>query len=324
MNNILHWKHYHILILVTYLAMLLPAVWWLAGEYQYNRVYKNIATSQAQEKAEKEFDRECLTLTEPNKILTCYREKIKSARETQRSEEDLQSQKDMASWALGMLIVSGLLGFFSLGVAIYVAVIVRDTLNTSKEATEATIKASKATEEAANETRNIGRKQVRAYLSGRGGEFSLGKEEIICRFVIRNTGQSPAHNVKIISIRANWAPMDKLLDDPHTPKSRTGTVDLPQQNHVGLTIPAGHEEDIPVAIRTTGMGEDDLVYTLFKYGKLISFDCKIIWVDVFDDRESGIAHYMMEEFEDEPRNPNDTIIRVMTSKNWIEAKGKTT
>lgn len=111
-----------------------------------------------------------------------------------RQEQDLSAQNASAFWAPWMF-------FATLAGVVYVA----RTLNETRKATEAAMRAAEATERSIDVTRDIGQKQVRAYLSLGAArlmhtDLGLGKEAVPhlgFRFRIRNAGQSPAKDLKL-------------------------------------------------------------------------------------------------------------------------------
>lgn len=115
-----------------------------------------------------------------------------------RDEEDLRAQRNMANWAAWMfcaavatVIVTGL------GV-IYVA----QTLDATRDAVRATNRAT-------DETREIGKKQVRAYFSSPGGTYNiyLPDRMFVAKITLKNVGQSSARDITAHSelrIRRFW------------------------------------------------------------------------------------------------------------------------
>jgi hypothetical protein len=107
-------------------------------------------------------------------------------RQEWRYEQDLQAQRDMAQWALFMVIAT----FASVAIATIVAVYVRHTLKATQDAV-------KAANRSANETKRIGEAQVRAYVTVRDVQMSLkpGKRHPTVSFEVGNSGNSPALEV---------------------------------------------------------------------------------------------------------------------------------
>lgn len=94
-------------------------------------------------------------------------------------QKDLEAQQAMAFFAGLMFVVTGLGVWY-----------VSQTLNATREAIEATNLAT-------DETRQIGRAQVRAYLLLARVGFRVTNKRVVARYMVRNSGQSPARRVRI-------------------------------------------------------------------------------------------------------------------------------
>lgn len=102
-------------------------------------------------------------------------------RDEWRSEQDLKAQTDMSKWAFWMLITSVAMAALS-AVGIFLIV---DTLKETRSATA-------AANRAIDVSREIGRKQAKAYLSFKGGCWWVEHGLIaLIEIHIKNTGQSP-------------------------------------------------------------------------------------------------------------------------------------
>ncbi|RWP72785.1 hypothetical protein [Mesorhizobium sp.] len=146
----------------------------------YDRATKDYQTSRAYDETRRQLEQRCAGL-EGKEIFDCLKEQIETAREPSRSEEDVSAQKEMARWALWMLVVSGVVGFATLGITAIGLYYIRDTLAVTRRAML--------------DTRSIGQAQVRAYLSCTGGDFGIEKNWFTCRVHLVNKGQSPAFYV---------------------------------------------------------------------------------------------------------------------------------
>ena len=94
----------------------------------------------------------------------------------------LFSTKDtIAQWIAAFAAIG------SVGVSIWAVKLVRNTLVVNQRATQ-------AAEDAVGVTREIGQAQIRAYLVGLGGEYSVSNNLLRYRISIKNIGQSPAVN----------------------------------------------------------------------------------------------------------------------------------
>lgn len=174
-NNAAPW-----VVVALAIVILVPTSVWLGYQLHNEDAYKEYAAAKAHSEAKNEFERRCAVLSIPEEITRCYSDVVQSAREPQRSEEDLQAQKQMANWALALLVVSSVLGLLSLIAAVVGVVLIRDTLV---------------------ETRRIGEAQIRAYVWTSGADFSIAaylNGPITCdiRLSLQNTGSTPANIVQ--------------------------------------------------------------------------------------------------------------------------------
>jgi hypothetical protein len=115
-----------------FIAISIPTGLAISG-YQYNAVYKGYATQQAYAEAENKFYDECFSIGSVEKFRSCIADAAKSAREPQRSEEDVAAQKEMALWAKWMLIVSAALGVLTFSATVVGAVFVWRSIRDTRE-----------------------------------------------------------------------------------------------------------------------------------------------------------------------------------------------
>ncbi|RWQ21160.1 hypothetical protein [Mesorhizobium sp.] len=180
------------------IAVLIPSTLWLATKWNYDSIYKEYATGQARAEAEQEFDNRCAILATREEILNCAKDAIKSARETQRSEEDVSAQKQMASWALALLVVSGVLGVLTLIVTVVGVIFVRNTLEATRLGTKAAVDAA----EAAIHNNTIIQAEQRPWVTLERQiqcEFSASGNKGMCKwkYGILNRGKLPAQRVRV-------------------------------------------------------------------------------------------------------------------------------
>lgn len=122
-----------------------------------------------------------------------------SPEKEQREKDDLKSQQDMAWWALWMVIGTGaqvLVG----AVGIY---FVKRTLERNEEAIEAAkvastaaVTAADAAKEAIEVTREMGARQLRAYIGISETKYENGPLGPAIGVVIKNFGQTPAYKLR--------------------------------------------------------------------------------------------------------------------------------
>jgi hypothetical protein len=147
---------------------------------------KDAHTQKYERHAADEIKRTCLSL-DPTAEAECVVRVINTAHEHKRAESDLIAQKSMARWALLMLIVTAAMAVVTAFGVYYVW------------------RTLVATQDMADDTRDIGEKQVKAYvsthiafldLSVKGAEISPGVSvgaQLALTF--RNSGNSPARNL---------------------------------------------------------------------------------------------------------------------------------
>ena len=118
--------------------------------------------------------------------LACFADAVTADGDAKQSQYDLNAQQDMAEWALLMAILTAGIAIITLAGVIFVWL----TL--------------KATQDMATTTSDIGEKQVSAYLSIVNARLSIRNAEGYVFWMItpevRNSGQSPASDVKIWAV----------------------------------------------------------------------------------------------------------------------------
>jgi hypothetical protein len=186
----------------------------------------------------------------------CIRENIKANQEAKRAQDDLKAQQQMADWAFLMVWVSGVTALVTATGVIYVAA----TLIQTRKGVGAAV-------DAVDVTRDIGQRQIRAYLL-----FSSIKIEGFRRgeianvtFAIENYGQTPAriNNMLYGTI---------VLDDPEYGKIR----DLPVAGEGSTVIIGGghrYTQDIriPIPDNETAMREITSEAKFFVFFGYISY-----------------------------------------------------
>jgi hypothetical protein len=208
--------------------------------------------------------------------------KTETPEEKHRAEQDLAAQLVMAKAARQMFWVGVAENVITLAGVLLVLATLIYTRHAAKAAQAAVTEAKEATKAA----REIGEAQVRAYLHCEGAKFFILTGGIFsCHPKIRNTGQSPAKNIRIeascrMSRETGGVP---LLSRTYWECEREYCVVPPisaQQSESGnLNFPA-----------ITGVDDRSLLED-FRY---LSVDCLLIWEDVFE-RENAIAFKLLAE-----------------------------
>ena len=241
-----------LLVFVSALAVLSTAA--------FDRAHKDYHTARAYDETRRQFEQRCAGL-EGEEIFGCLRDQIESAREPSRAEEDVQAQKQMARWALWMLVVTGAVGFGTITVAFLGVHWVKETLVVTREAML--------------DTRKIGKAQVRAYLTCSGAEFGIDRTWLQCHATIKNSGNSHATAVKIIAAVNIFG-----IEGAERPSART-------TGHT-QTIPAGGS-GIAFLLWSHDQIGTELFDRLATGHRDFQIDCRIQWEDVFDETQTAIC-----------------------------------
>lgn len=174
-----YWNEYRKLLSLTALALFCAILLFYGGVAigsmsGYYSAQAEGYSSQYPRDTEKRVE-DCKTKTDVTDLRRCIAEVVKDSHESQRSEYDLQAQKEMSQWAWWLLVVSigqipiGIIGLFFL-------------LKSISQAQEANGIASE-----------IGQAQVRAYLTIENCKVVIMREgPPLMTFSIANKGQSPS------------------------------------------------------------------------------------------------------------------------------------
>ncbi|WP_300584976.1 hypothetical protein [Marivita sp.] len=200
----------------------------------------------------------------------CIIRVIEATNEHQRSEQDLNAQRNMARWALWMLVATMMMALIT---ALGVYYVWRTLL---------------ATQKMAEDTRDIGEAQVRAYLSMNDGEVIIG--EILednelghqVRFdvwlTVHNSGQSPAMGVQVKIPK--WRETHTIRDVVAGEKRR---FDFGVYSHIG-DVKFVNGSDTQVAF-----GIDVAVSYIDVFGKPFSEEKYFVgWLDLVEGESSKL------------------------------------
>lgn len=119
----------------------------------------------------------------------CLEKEVGAYYQRQATNQDLKAQQDMAYWAMWLLVV----GIGQAFISVFGIFFIWDSLRLSRVATKAALDANAV-------TREIGEAQSRAYLSVTKGavRFRGGELSPIVVIWVKNTGQSPALNARVV------------------------------------------------------------------------------------------------------------------------------
>ena len=188
-------------------------------------------------------------------------------RATQAMNEATQRMADYAYWS------TGLVGFgtFLLVITLWL-----------------TRQANKAAQAAVEVTRDIGEKQVRAYLYCKSAEYRFEKETLVAILELENTGQSPARNVTAtakaeiheVALRPDFP---KLMSVAASEEVTMKLQPIPVGGKTTEEIPFLRDYNFP---EQTGMNTyAGSVESAFEAGNGMAFDIVVKWADVFDQTQ---------------------------------------
>lgn len=203
--------------------------------------------------------------------LIAEEDKVASEREEQREVADLKAQMDMARWAFWMLIATGATVILT---GVGVVLIWRTLLYTRQAAVhagEAVVEAgnaTKAAQDAVEETRRIGEAQVRAYLTCVGGEFLVSARLLKLRLRVKNTGQSPA-------------PECRILCAPFGPFDGNELLYLPGLLCEIFYVAASQEEGGELIFNEESGLISAFATELLRQSIYVSAECRMEWTDTF-------------------------------------------
>ncbi len=196
----------------------------------------------------------------------------KPKRDEWRSERDLEAQRDMAQWAENMFYSSIFMAFLSaIGIWLIFATL-RETQ-----------KATKSAREAVEVTREIGQKQVRAYLHAVDGTINVDPIMVVLSVKVRNIGKSPS--IKSSCNGKMWA--------VYRPPSSTGVNGVRILHQVRKTIEAtsisqefgpvsiGECKSFPFVFIPSDIKDAEIQKLLATEDVDIYFNVSIEWKDVF-------------------------------------------
>lgn len=245
------------LVVLGFLLLFIGLLW----SQTYESVYHDYAASKANPDAGYIFEKICTktNLSTVDDALRCAKEAVESARETQRAEEDVYAQKQMAKWAWWLLIFTSFIGVVSVAITGFGTYFLLRTVRFAGEANKVAMR--------------IGQAQVRAYLTCKQAEYSVGRGAVFCYPVIENKGQSPARNISISGkIEFQESRDGKFLMGE--------TVEC---HGICEVTPAGGEREGMIVFSERMIGADHFMRASQEY--ILRVLLNISWVDVFKKQQ---------------------------------------
>jgi hypothetical protein len=253
---------------VTICLLTVALIGWYEGFKRGQESHQSASSEAYAEQAQGKIESTCVALPFAAQN-ECIAEAISSEREQQRAEQDLDAQQQMAEWARWMLIATVVMA----SITGFGVVFVWQTLE--------------ATRTMADDTREIGKAQVKAYVYVT--DLDIFAHEDIIRLKIKNFGNSPA-SVQFVDVKC------------HTFDSRTGNPGMG-----GITT---SKEDFRIepqgtkdAILTLSRGVGRFLLEIAREGSgSVTIEGSVQYTDVFKDREvSGFTFDLHDHLQNKDR-----------------------
>lgn len=198
---------------VTVCVLISGMIGWYQGFQVGQESHQSRSADAYKNYSSQEISERCALILDVTAQLDCITDAIRNAREQQRAEQDLDAQQEMSYWAKWMLIVTVLMTVFTLFGVVFVWHTLVATQNMSRD------------------TKDIGRKQVRAYLRCSKVTFknegqNATNDVFACWVKVENFGQSPALKFRISVII-------EILDYSHQRCADPVEIHLQTGNSIG-------------------------------------------------------------------------------------------
>lgn len=174
--------------------------WTLPYSKGYQAADKDHQAAYAQDQVSEEEYEKCASQSTVEKALECYQQAKNSTREQQRSEQDLDAQREMANWAEGMLWATIIVGSVTVGITGLGVYWVKRTFDQMDDTNKAAVDAAKA----ATAANDIMRHEQRPWVTIR--------RDVACEFTdhgfrcnlywnhqFENLGKTPAFDIRLVS-----------------------------------------------------------------------------------------------------------------------------
>lgn len=269
----------------------------------YERVYHEYATSKHEATRKDEYEKRCSGITAIEELRRCFDDHIKSGWETQRSQEDLYAQKQMAEWTFWTLLVTGFVGVPSVVATIWGVWLVVLNLREARKVTYAARRSNILTRKALEDAQIASERELRAYIgiSSYRIENATNGETPSFHVEFTNFGNTPAFDVRS---RTRVYPLKRGEENfslEASPVHRHGTINPGQDNTINTNLPDGlHWELTKTGIRNKAA-------TLYAFGE-------IFYRDAFGkERET---HYRSFWATDDVEFKNSDFFAIAEDGNW--------
>lgn len=240
----------------------------------------------------------CAVVGAPQEVIrSCLAEAINAYEGDYSAEQDLRAQQDMAQWAMLTFIV-GAGGLLLSGGGLWLL-----------------WRSLRQTQEAISIDREVGHAQVRAYLTATPNEIIFRPDGAvgIAKLEIKNTGQSPAYNIRYVA---------GIFVVPHPIPLERGEIieaDPLESIPMGQTLPAGESMEAEAMLPTgLSVSAEEFGKIMNAIDKKLHVACLVIYDDVFkkDKRITKICCYY--DFTGEAlRGPKGKMLR---QSGWMSAR----
>jgi len=257
----------------------------LGNQLGYETGNRDAHTKEYERHAADEIERTCLRLDAVAEA-ECIVRVINTAHEHKRAENDLIAQRNMARWALFMLLATLAMAAITAGGVYYVW----RTLGV---------------------TREIGQAQVRAYLSVESAEFKSQNDRFIVSCNVINSGLSPAKKIRVEGVLC-YNGVSFIDTRKHNRGNRVvvGPGETDTVTEKCSDIMAGCDAFVDFAF---GDPVDLPAVSVISQGRMspIFIKCQLVWTDVFDKEhplEFCLSGFRKDK-KDENANPDPAYIR---------------
>ncbi|MEQ9331070.1 hypothetical protein [Thalassobaculum sp.] len=184
----------------------------------YQRIYHDRTASEHEAARKDEFEKRCGKITTVVELRRCFENHIEAGWETQRAQEDLYAQKQMADWAFLMLVVTATVGIPGLGISLYGILLVYENLKAARAGIDAMRALSAAENRGWIRITRAGLKEQPTF-HGRDTNISV-------EIKIKNVGHSPVQMIEFrpfaLSANESGASTRSRFDELHLSYIRGG------------------------------------------------------------------------------------------------------
>ena len=243
------------LISIVSVVIIAATYWDIVYSKGYQSASEEHSTYRAERDAQDRYYKKCLERETIYSARECITNTPNTDRDAQRSEQDLDAQRQMAQWAEGMLWATWVIGLATASVAAVGTCFLYETLR---------------------QTRQIGQAQVRAYISCTGATYTLRDRHFFLHCDLENFGQSPALN---LSAKLHF----KYYANPEFEENDLFLTKTKEMDRHLYAIQAGVKETVRFLVmdETAGIVSTDTLKDIILDSRMAHFVVNLSWEDVF-------------------------------------------